>query len=322
MSDHPLIFGIYPGGPSSLDPAHAPGPDNDPAHIQAALDALHAPGQPFIVRAYQMYLGRGELRHITPPDFDQYAVNGRKLDLVLIYRMTQEDFADWTGYIREMVARYGPVLACLQIAEEPNSTGIDGDGNSANVHGAIVAGVLAAKDEARRLGYDVQIGMNSTISFSPADTFWPVMGEHVTPEFLASLDYVALDFFPDVFRRLAPDGQPGDLTSMVPVILEHFRNNNLAAGRIPPSVPMHIGENGWPTGPDRPFERQAQVIEQVIRTVYARRVDLNITHYEFFDLRDADSSNPTLGFEFGLLRDDYTPKPAFEVYRRLVRELG
>jgi hypothetical protein len=47
---------------------------------------------------------------------------------------------------------------------------------------------------------------------------------------------------------------------------------------------------------------------------------LNITHYEFFDLRDADSADP--GLPFGLLRDDYSSKPGFAVYQRLVRELG
>jgi hypothetical protein len=26
--------------------------------------------------------------------------------------------------------------------------------------------------------------------------------------------------------------------------------------------------------------------------------------------------------QFGVMRDDYTPKPGFEVYRRLVAELG
>lgn len=39
-------------------------------------------------------------------------------------------------------------------------------------------------------------------------------------------------------------------------------------------------------------------------------------------LRDADSSNLNIFYHFGLLRDDYTPKPAFEVYCRLIAELG
>jgi hypothetical protein len=62
--------------------------------------------------------------------------------------------------------------------------------------------------------------------------------------------------------------------------------------------------------------------ETVIRAVRARRAALNIAGYELFDLRDADSSRPNLFCQFGLLRDDYEPKAAFETYRRLVAELG
>jgi hypothetical protein len=32
--------------------------------------------------------------------------------------------------------------------------------------------------------------------------------------------------------------------------------------------------------------------------------------------------DPNLFYQFGLMRDDYTPKPAFAVYRRLIAELG
>jgi hypothetical protein len=49
-----------------------------------------------------------------------------------------------------------------------------------------------------------------------------------------------------------------------------------------------------------------------------RRLDLVLC----YQLRDADSSNPSIFYQFGVLRDDYTPKPAFEVYRRLIAELG
>jgi len=52
------------------------------------------------------------------------------------------------------------------------------------------------------------------------------------------------------------------------------------------------------------------------------RERLNIARYTMFDLRDADSSKADLMYQFGLMRDDYTPKPAFEAYRGLIDELG
>ena len=39
-------------------------------------------------------------------------------------------------------------------------------------------------------------------------------------------------------------------------------------------------------------------------------------------LRDGDSARPEMGYQWGLLRHDYTPKPAFETYRGLIAELG
>ena len=47
-----------------------------------------------------------------------------------------------------------------------------------------------------------------------------------------------------------------------------------------------------------------------------------MTHYMLFGLRDADSSKPDLFHQFGILHDDYTPKPAFDTFRALVAELG
>ncbi|GIP11639.1 hypothetical protein J1TS5_38090 [Paenibacillus macerans] len=60
----------------------------------------------------------------------------------------------------------------------------------------------------------------------------------------------------------------------------------------------------------------------MIHTVYRLRMEFGISHYVLFGLRDADSSKPDLFHQFGIMRDDYTPKPAFAVYRRLIRELG
>ena len=48
----------------------------------------------------------------------------------------------------------------------------------------------------------------------------------------------------------------------------------------------------------------------------------NVTDYRWFDLRDHRSSSANFQHQYGLLRDDYTPKPAFEVYRELVDELS
>ena len=106
------------------------------------------------------------------------------------------------------------------------------------------------------------------------------------------------------------------------LILRAMRESWLPASGIPASVPIPVAENGWPTSPDRSDERQAAALESIIRTIHDYRGNYYVTHYQLFDLRDADSSNPDIFYQFGILRDDYTPKPAFQVYRRLIAELG
>jgi hypothetical protein len=100
-----------------------------------------------------------------------------------------------------------------------------------------------------------------------------------------------------------------------------FREEVLPIAGIGPGTPIRICENGWPTGPGRTPERQADVLETILRAVHARREELNVTHWELFALRDADSANDGLFHQFGVLRDDYSPQPAFERLRGLFREL-
>jgi hypothetical protein len=177
---------------------------------------------------------------------------------------------------------------------------------------------VAAREEAYRLGLDVPIGFNATPSFDPADDFWPDLGRLGGAALAGAVGYVGVDFFPDVFAPIAPER----LSDRVAAVLRKFRNVDLPLAGIPSSVPMRVTENGWPTGDGRPAERQAEVVETVVRTVHSLRAELNLTHYELFALRDADSSKPGILHNFGILRDDYTPKPAFETYRRLIAELG
>ena len=41
-----------------------------------------------------------------------------------------------------------------------------------------------------------------------------------------------------------------------------------------------------------------------------------------FGLRDADSSQSDLFYQFGIMHDDYTPKPAYDTLKCLIREFG
>jgi hypothetical protein len=273
-----------------------------------------------MVRGYLTYRGGDEPSAATPRNLAVYTDAGRRLDLVLCYRSSDGDIPAWLRYVRRMVARFGPMADAIQVTEEPNNPnpGTGGDGASPKVRQAMIEGVIAAKQEVLKRRLTTRIGVAFPPSFSPADDFWPDVGRRATSEYLAALDYVGLDFFPDVFRPVAF----AELEAAVEGVLTHFRTSNLATGGVPHTVPIHVTENGWPTGAGRPPERQAEILDRTVRTIHRLRSPLNITHYELFMLRDGDSTRPEMGFQWGLLRHDYTPKPAFEVYRRLIAELG
>ncbi|MCL6299446.1 hypothetical protein [Streptomyces kronopolitis] len=314
-----LHFGIYPGGILGDDQGivHPVRPDA-PDRITEALDALQGDTATLYVRAYRSFAASVPSEPPTPADPARYLQRGRKLDLVLQFREPSGELEGWLEFVREAVRTGGPHLASVQICEEPNADLPAVDGSTPNVLNALVEGVVAAKQEARALGLDLAVGFNAVPTFDPADTFWSELGSLADDRFLRSLDYVGLDFFPDVFRPLAA----GQLADAVTAVLTAFRRTDLERAGIPGSVAIRICENGWPTGPGRDEQRQAAVLETVVRTVAARSADLNIDGYAFFALRDADSAAEGLFHHFGLLRDDYTPKPAFDTYRRLIDELG
>lgn len=289
----------------------------DPNKTEAALAALHE-DRPFVVRVYGVYHGKGVVGHATPPDFVRFAGGRRAIEYVLAYRSQDGDVVDWCGVIERELATFGSSIAAVQIGEEANNPDPDtgGDGASPNVLEAIVEGVRVARRAIASSGRRIAVGVNAAPSFDPADRFWSELVERGGEELCASLDYVGIDFFPDVFRPLPT----ATFRDAVVGVLTHFRNTLVSAG-IAPTTPLRVTENGWPTGPKRPAERQAEVLEQVVRAVHAERRRLNVTHYEYFGLRDADNADDAVLGEWGLVRADYTPKPAFDVYRRLIAEL-
>ncbi len=97
--------------------------------------------------------------------------------------------------------------------------------------------------------------------------------------------------YPDVF---GPRFEFERLDAVVDFLLRSFREQALPRADIGPDVPIRICENGWPTAAGCSEERRADVLETVLRAVHAGARELNVTHWELFSLRDADSSKDDL----------------------------
>jgi hypothetical protein len=93
-------------------------------------------------------------------------------------------------------------------------------------------------------------------------------------------------------------------------------------GGISKKVPIHVEENGYPTGPGRTEADQKTALKSMVGAVNTYRANYNVSDYFWFDLRDADSSSPNFQQQYGLMHDDYSPKPAFGSFQGLVGKLS
>jgi hypothetical protein len=234
------------------------------------------------------------------------------------------DVGRWTELVRAVVGRHGDRLRSLQITNEPNLSFMDG--SRPFVLEALITGAIAAKDEARRRGMQLDVGFGSVPeSEASVGSFWTDLGSASSIAFREAIDFVGHNFYVDVFDAPIEVGQ---IPERVVAILGDLRTRSLPSAGIAPSVPIRVTENGWPTGTN-PFtettrtpEQQARAIDALVRAVHRCARDFSVTHYVLFGLRDADSAGADLFHQFGIMRDDYTRKPAYQTFRTLVQELG
>ena len=331
-----LRFGITPGvqtGQLGTGP-QPPRTPEDPAQQVAALHKLVPPGQdtPFVLRLHRFFWSDGEQgiqRFLELAD--RYTNEGFLVELQLRYHPMAEQEGDipaWTAFVREVVDRFGPNprVVAIQVTNEVNLADSPDSSDGAYDKGeeALVKGVLAAKDEARRRGFDqLEIGFNWAYRSTPQadNAFWAYLRDNGGPEFVAALDWIGLDAYPGTF--FPPVESPGGERDGMVNAMSSLRCF-AARAAIPESIPIHVEENGFPTGPtpDRSEQRQVEVMGTLIRAVHDFRGTYDVSDYRWFNLRDGDSTSPNFQVRYGLLHDDYTEKPAFGTYRDLIAELS
>jgi hypothetical protein len=301
------------------------------AQTLAALRALRAPGAPFVLRLNRFFWSLRErgfrqfLRRATG-----YTRRGYLVELQLRYHPDPRQEAKigrWVRFVRNVTRAFGrnPRVVGLQVANEVNFYPIAPDASDSAYEGAreaLVRGVIAADSVARRRGYEqLEIGFNWAYRTDPnrERSFWEALRDGGR-RFRAAVDWVGLDAYPGtVFPPLLA---PGEERDGIVAAISQLRECFMPIAHLGPAVPIHIEENGWPTGPGRSEANQEIALRAMVGAVHEFRGTYNVTEYRWFDLRDHNTSSENFQQHYGLLRDDYSPKPAFGAYRELVRRFA
>jgi hypothetical protein len=328
MNSSGLTFGIYPLSVAGTPVGLAVGPEDHYEKIQLALKDLRGETKTLHPRTYLIYTREWEEKMLSLAD--RYLESGLIGDLTIgcgdwtHQKEPDIELNSWLEFIRKVINKYGSHLASLQITNEPNLSFMEG--SKPYILEALVEGVITAKKEVMDRNLPIKIGFGS-VPDSPAAVphFWENLAKAGGKPFIDSVDFVGHNFYVDVFEEPL---NLKEIPSSVERILRNLRKKNLMACGIPATVPIRVTENGWPTGKnpfaniDRTYEHQDKVLETIILTIYHLREELNISHYELFGLRDADSSKEDLFHQYGIMRDDYSKKPAYDTFKKLIHELG
>ena len=74
---------------------------------------------------------------------------------------------------------------------------------------------MTAKEEVSKRKNRIEVGFNAAMSFDPNDNFWNFIGSDDCIPLRDAIDYIGLDFFPDVFKPVPEEGFPENLKGAV-----------------------------------------------------------------------------------------------------------
>jgi hypothetical protein len=329
---HRLRFGITPlaagsAGASQLEPK----PQNRRAAL-AALRALRPNRRQLVLRLNRMFMSdgvRGIRRYAAI--VDRYARAGFNSELQVRYHPSEEQEGNmraWRRYVRRAASILGrrASVKALTITNEgnldlsPNTS----DGSFEGVRQAIVTGTLAARKRLDRIGRE-KVKLGFTVAWrGPPDSdrsFWEELGRRGGPRFRRAVDYVGLQIYPHLFWPPAP--LPGrSAGDEVVEALTLMRRCYMPKAHLGRSSRLWITENGYATNLGRSEETQEASLRSTVNAVHRYSGTLAVNNYRWFNLRDNNSDGPDLFDAVGLLRDDYSRKPAFAGFRRALRRVG
>jgi len=320
-----LRFGVYPWGAAGATTEIAPPVPEDPEESLAAVRRLRGSNRDFVVHLYADYSGTsdesadGLLREAR-----WWASNGLQVAAVLRYRPADASRAPgYAAWVRTQARRLAALdrVVSIQVGNEPNNPARGaGDGSYPGVIEAIAAAVPVARREAVAAGRpDLLIGFNWAAGPEPTRTepMWGELRRAGGDAFARSVGFVGVDLYPGTWSPLPEDREPHEdqVDAAVRATLRALRTRHMPAAGIGRDASIVIAEAGYPTTPARSEATQDTVLRGIVR---AAQGTSGVTDVYWFALRDGNSASGQLENGYGLLRDDYGEKPAFETFRRLM----
>ncbi len=329
----PINFGITPGIAGSAGVGQGTALPVDRRAERAALERLEPRGRDLVLRLNRLFWDGGtKLIRKFGHRVDRYARSGLTSEIQVRYHPPEGkegDLRAWARFVTKAVRRLGrrPSVSAFSITNEinfpisPNTS----DGSYERALEAMVRGVIVAHRELRRLGRpQVQLGFSVAWRYIPQEdaALWEELGALSTARFRRALDYVGLQVYPGLIWP--PIEIPGRTAGdEIAEALTLIRDCYMPKAEMGDEVDLWVSENGYPTKPAINTEAgQAERLVSTVEAVAAHAGDLGITDYRWFNLRDNDSDGVDLFSQVGLLRDDYSEKPAFAEYRKAIRRLG
>lgn len=327
----PLRFGIDPELAGSVGTSQSQAKPLDDAKDIAALHALTPPGKEMVLRVNRLFWSDGEagIEHFQTIVARNDAA-GFDSELQVRYHPAQGEEGDipkWVAYVRHVVDVFGtdPHVVAMTITNEVNLniSQNTSDGAYAGATDALIQGIIAARREADRIGRpDLAFGFTFAYRWNPASDaqFWSTLG--AAPDaFRRALGFVGVDDYPGTFWPpvIPPTSSPSqELVSAVATVRRCF----MPKAGLGLQVPIWVTENGYQSGALGDDTEQATALEDMVRSVASVAGTYGVTDYRWFNLRDNITGSPGIFDTTGLLRDDYSEKPAFARYRDLIAELG
>ena len=160
------------------------------------------------------------------------------------------------------------------------------------------------------------LGFSYAYRYLPSsdDQFWAGIAQRATAAFRRALDYVGVQLYPGLVYPpvLAPGQSAGDATLEAIALV---RGCYMPLAGLANHVQLWITENGYATNLGHTEPEQAQDLKSTVDDVYRYSGTFGVTDYRYFNLRDNVSDGNDLFDDVGLLRSDWSQRPAWTAFQ-------